>query len=193
MTTQPETYVAATGSISDGYHTFDELYSHRHTLFLAFLNEARYNMTDVFCSLKHGDGTSYPGYMLVGATLPTGQISYHLPTAYLDTINSMGLDIDILDTAPVMWDGHTAEDVVTRIHSYMTHTDESNADSDIKSNFGFAIHNIIGHPVSGCLFFASSILHGVSSTLNRAASTVGHVGAKMTSLGIRIHNGTLPK
>lgn len=55
--------------ISDGYHTFRELYEHRMTLFQALLNEmastnsrSQYEILDyrnVWKSRKHSDGTMY--------------------------------------------------------------------------------------------------------------------------------------
>jgi hypothetical protein len=100
------------GEVSDGYHTFDELYEHRFALFLALLRE----LGTGWRSHLHADGSGYEGWFLVGASLPTGDITYHLPereweqTGWLTT----------LERAPA-WDGHTSADVVERLrlHAFL--------------------------------------------------------------------------
>jgi hypothetical protein len=69
-----------TNEISDGYHTFGELYEHRAALFVALINRC----TDIpsWISHQHHDGTMFNGYFIAGMNLPTGQISYHLPLAW---------------------------------------------------------------------------------------------------------------
>ena len=67
------------GQISDGYHTFDELYRHRHALFLNLLADHR---GVSWASKVHSDGTSWDGWFIAGIETPKGQISYHLPDEY---------------------------------------------------------------------------------------------------------------
>jgi len=99
-----------TGQISDGYHTFDELYEHRITLFIALCEHVT---NDVWRSKFHADGTGYDGWFIMGINkAPGAQISYHLPntkwdaTAFAETLNR----------APE-WDGHTSVDVLKRLGS----------------------------------------------------------------------------
>jgi hypothetical protein len=95
-----------TGKISDGYHTFDELYQHRHALFLNLLRLAGVGWK----SLVHSDGTpSYDGWFLAGITLPSGDITYHLPIDLWDK----ALVSEVPKAPP--FDGHTSRDVVTRL------------------------------------------------------------------------------
>jgi hypothetical protein len=98
--------------ISDGYHTFDELYDHRITLFIALCAIERL-MTDtpVWKSKLHSDGTSFDGWFILGMFEEKGkQITYHLPMDRWDDCNfAMNRD-----KAPE-WDGHTPEDVLNRL------------------------------------------------------------------------------
>jgi len=91
---------------SDGYHTFNELYEHRHSLFIA-LTKAYKN-----CSWKskfHSDGSMFDGWFIAGIATTYGQATYHIPMRLWDEF-----DIDELPCAPP-WDGHTADDVIKRI------------------------------------------------------------------------------
>jgi hypothetical protein len=87
-----------TGRVSDGYHTFDELYEHRCVLFIAFAN---YNPGIGWKSKVHDDGKGCDGWFIAGLNLPNGTISYHLPMRMWRL-----LDVPELDRAP-KWDGHT--------------------------------------------------------------------------------------
>src|SRR5215510_6881099 len=86
-----------TGKVSDGYHTFDELYDHRCLLFLAFQREY-----GGWKSRKHHDESSFEGWFIAGIQLPAGQISYHIPDKYWDLCPG-----EARKTAPE-WDGHTS-------------------------------------------------------------------------------------
>jgi len=110
------------GSISDGYHTFDELYEHRIELYIALceqiVNSYYYtggkNETEIWISLKHSDGTEMPGWFLLGINKePGSQITYHLPEKYLARLAGNSR-IQTLDIAPP-YDGHTSADVLERL------------------------------------------------------------------------------
>ena len=103
-----------TNQISDGYHTFKELYAHRIALFIALckLLDDRYHHHNVWMSEKHYDGSSYEGWFIMGISMYNGkQISYHLPTEYWDECKLVS---NIIDRAPE-WDGHTPADVLERL------------------------------------------------------------------------------
>lgn len=104
---------ATIGSISDGVHTFDELYDHRCLLFLMAMNA---NPTGSWFSEKHSDGESWTGWFLCGVDLPTGRITYHLPDKMLHLARSTGAE-ELEFGEP--WDGHTSEDVLIRITKYL--------------------------------------------------------------------------
>lgn len=98
-----------TGKISDGYHTFDELYEHRVTLFACLANR---NKKNAWKSYFHSDGTSYEGWFIAGMTLPTGQITYHIPLRDWDRFQVKEFD------RALAWDGHTPNDVLERLRKW---------------------------------------------------------------------------
>lgn len=91
-----------TGVISDGYHTFDELYYHRAVLFSAL---CRCFPDKAWKSFLHHDSTMYPHYFVVGVTTPTGDYTYH----YHENLWSL-FPVHILPKAPP-FDGHQPKDV----------------------------------------------------------------------------------
>lgn len=96
-----------TGEISDGYHTFNELYHHRAMLFSvivkAFPDKA-------WKARKHHDGSMYDGMFIVGVDTPDGQASYHYDIdPYWDIFQCSELEY-----APE-WDGHTPAQAIERI------------------------------------------------------------------------------
>lgn len=104
-----------TNKISDGYHTFAELYEHRIVLFMAICRILEYDPSFrdlVWKSKLHSDGTSWEGWFIMGIrTEPGKQISYHLPMskwAETDYIHE-------IERAPE-FDGHTSSDVLNRIN-----------------------------------------------------------------------------
>ena len=95
-------------SDGDGYHTMDELYEHRHRLFILVLALRR---EIAWASRVHADGSSYDGWFIAGLDLPAGQVSYHLPDRLWPDVVSLGIARDV----PPPWDGHTATDVLDRL------------------------------------------------------------------------------
>jgi hypothetical protein len=105
---------AATGDpnqLSDGFHTFGELYEHRHALFCALVRLAP--PLTVWRTWHHEDGSMFEGMFLAGIALPGGDISYHLPERYWDLLPG----VRELDRAP-HWDGYTPADVVNRLNAW---------------------------------------------------------------------------
>lgn len=100
------------GEVSDGYHTFDELYDHRCHLFIALM---RSNPEISWRANNHEDGTMFNGWFIVGMDLPAGTISYHLPSWMWNLLDGRG--VKTTTNAPA-WDGHTPEDVVKRLSSW---------------------------------------------------------------------------
>ena len=102
------------GSISDGYHTFDELYEHRIVLFIKLcqvINSHEYRDSIIWRSKLHSDGSSFDGWFIMGIFEDKGkQITYHLPMErWKDTEFAR-----TLEKAPE-FDGHTHLDVLERI------------------------------------------------------------------------------
>ena len=99
------------GKVSDGYHTFDELYHHRALLFATLINNPLFN-TLAWKSKKHHDGTMYDDMFIVGIETPMGQATYHYDiNPYWEKFN-----VKELSQAPE-FDGHTPSQAIERIAS----------------------------------------------------------------------------
>lgn len=104
------------GDYSDGYHTFNELYEHRITLFIALCysiaaNHGHSMEFKVWKSKLHSDGSSMEGWFVMGIGREPGtQITYHLPMSKWYAAEN----IPEYEKAPE-WDGHTAADVLNRL------------------------------------------------------------------------------
>lgn len=99
-----------TNNISDGCHTFGELYDHRAKLFSIICNQDSI-FEKAWKSKLHNDGTMFDGYFIVGINTPKGQTTYHYEMKYWDYFH-----IKELDKAPE-WDGHTANEAIERLLS----------------------------------------------------------------------------
>lgn len=101
------------GRISDGYHTFDELYEHRYVLWLSLCKRLHYNedcVSKAWKSKKNGDGSGYEGYFILGwGHSDREQITYHLPVRYWDQAY-FATEYEIHP-----YDGHTSADVLERL------------------------------------------------------------------------------
>ncbi len=108
-----------TNEISDGFHTFLDLYTHRIELFIALCyaqdkqtNVCRVSNSLVWKSKKHSDGSEWEGWFILGINKLQGeQITYHLPISYWEQCS-----FEELECAPD-WDGHTPKDVLERLKS----------------------------------------------------------------------------
>ena len=105
------------GELSDGYHTFNDLYTHRRELFLALCRSLSATHTVWRSKFHHETHTEiYDGMFLIGInTEPSKQITYHFDLEYWDEADFA----ETLERAP-KWDGHTAEEVLARIRLLST-------------------------------------------------------------------------
>ena len=119
------TLPCAAGEVSDGYHTFNDLYEHRNMLFVTLLNICS-KLPGFLCwkSWLHHDGSTFGvGWFIAGMTLPTGEhITYHLTRGLWDLIRD---EIEV-ELAPG-WDGHTADDVINRLVEWIEERNEEKA------------------------------------------------------------------
>lgn len=101
------------GEISDGYHTFNELYLYRMLYNAAFFNLLPKNI--VHKSKKHHTGEECfgGGWFIVMAELPTGQISNHYELKYWDLF-----DIPEKEYADE-WDGHSPQEAANRLQKFL--------------------------------------------------------------------------
>lgn len=97
------------GEVSDGYHTFNELYYHRMMLFAVICNTYKEH---AWKSDKHADGSMYDGYFIVGINTPEGSYTYHYKLEDWDLFK-----VTNLQNAPE-WDGHKPSDI-TRLLSLL--------------------------------------------------------------------------
>ena len=101
----------STKEISDGHHTFGQLYKHRIILFCtlcSLLPEISWK------SKKHFDEENDPMFndsFIAGINTPRGIVTYHIKLKYWDLF-----DIAELERAP-KYDKYTDEDVIMRIKS----------------------------------------------------------------------------
>ncbi|MCH9836325.1 hypothetical protein K0U83_11720 [bacterium] len=98
--------------ISDGFHTFKELYDFRLVFNACLFNEwAKQGVYGVHKSRKHGDGEECfgGGWFVVMATTPFGQVSNHYRDCHWGIF-----ECESREKADA-WDGHSAGDVVDRL------------------------------------------------------------------------------
>lgn len=90
--------------LSDGFHTFRQLYYQRMMLFAALVKQ---NRDKAWKSLKHADGELCfgGGWFIVGITTPEGEYTYHYENIYYSLF-----DCEELERGK-RWDGHTEKDV----------------------------------------------------------------------------------
>lgn len=104
------------GSVSDGFHTFNELYEFRKLYNACLFNEwAKAGLYNVHKSWYHNDEELCfgGGWFIVMADLPTGQISNHY--------ENMDWDIFRCEAKKKAdeWDGHTSADVAKRLQEFL--------------------------------------------------------------------------
>jgi hypothetical protein len=88
--------------VSDGSHTFDELYYHRMVLFAVICNQ---NKDIAWKSRKHADSTMFENYFIAGIRTPEGEYTFHYHKRYWNMFK-----VDELISAP-KWDGHMPKDI----------------------------------------------------------------------------------
>ena len=95
------------GDVSDGYHTFNELYHHRAMLFAALCH---LNPEIAWKSKQHDDPENnpmYDGMFICGIQTPTGQATYHYDIQpYWELFHCQELE-----TAPA-YDGHSPAEAI---------------------------------------------------------------------------------
>ena len=97
-------HVDEVGEVSDGFHTFNQLYHQRAMLFAALVN---LNRDISWKTRKHEDGKLCfgGGWFLVTIDTPDGAYGYHYEDKYWDIFHCKELE------RAKHWDGYTEEDV----------------------------------------------------------------------------------
>jgi len=110
-------YTIDDNDISDGHHTFRELYDYRMLYNALFINQcAKDGKIEVYKSKKHDDGFECfgGGWFIVVAVLPTGIVDNHYKLEYWDLFECEEAEID-----RQKYDGHTPQDVANRMFKYL--------------------------------------------------------------------------
>lgn len=104
-----------TDQISDGFHTFGELYDHRRALTAVLAGLP--NVVSWRSKAHHpeDDPMFEGGYFIVGINLPTGTITYHYKLSHWDDFRA----VPELKHAP-KWDGAPPEATVERLLDFAT-------------------------------------------------------------------------
>ena len=100
-------------NVSDGYHSFGELYDFRKMYNAVLFNEwSKQGKYSVHKSTRHfeGDECFGGGWFIVVANLPSGQISNHYEIDDWDLF-----DCRAYEKALLPYDGHTGQDVLNRL------------------------------------------------------------------------------
>ena len=101
----------STKEISDGHHTFGELYRHRIALFCTLCNL----LSEIsWKSKKHFDEEKDPMFndnFIAGINTPDGIVTYHIKLKYWEMFS-----IPELERAP-KYDGYDSSDVIERVYS----------------------------------------------------------------------------
>lgn len=107
--TSKEKELLAKGELSDGYHTFNDLYYQRCILFATIVNT--YSKL-AWKSYRHENGELCfgGGWFIVGIDTPDGSYTYHYENKYWDLFDCEELKYG------KHWDGHTDKDA-TRLLS----------------------------------------------------------------------------
>lgn len=97
------------GDLSDGFHTFNQLYYQRMILFATIVKQ---NRDKAWKSLRHESGELCfgGGWFIVGIDTPEGSYTYHYEDNYYSLFDCAELE------RGKHWDGHTEKDV-TRLLS----------------------------------------------------------------------------
>lgn len=104
--------VSEIDDLSDGFHTFKQLYYQRMMLFATIVKQ---NKDRAWKSLRHEDGELCfgGGWFIVGIDTPEGSYTYHYEDNYFSLFDCKELE------RGKHWDGHTEKDV-TRLLSLPT-------------------------------------------------------------------------
>lgn len=115
--------------ISDGFHTFKELYEHRIRLWISLCKAVAgiatvhritgkdHDRLKVWRSMRHDDGElAFCGeWFILGIAKEKGNVmTYHLPIEYWDECAVFSEEIE-----RAVYDGHTSDDVLERLKSFI--------------------------------------------------------------------------
>lgn len=114
------------GDLSDGFHTFNQLYYQRMILFATIVKQ---NRDKAWKSLRHESGELCfgGGWFIVGIDTPEGSYTYHYEDNYYSLFDCVELKCG------KHWDGHTEKDV-TRLLSLPTLEKQEKCEGTVESH-----------------------------------------------------------
>lgn len=120
--------------LSDGFHTFNDLYEQRMYLFAALVKTHK---DKAWKSMRHEDGEMCFGgdWFIVGIDTPAGSYTYHYGIKYWDVF-----DCQILKTAK-HWDGHTEKDVTRLLSLPSAQAEDAVSRADVEGEIA-NIHHV---------------------------------------------------
>ncbi|MGI9278725.1 MAG: hypothetical protein ACR2PX_03735 [Endozoicomonas sp.] len=99
--------------VSDGYHTFEELYEHRCLLWINLLNlihQSEHSTETVYKTRKDDRDNEMEGWFIAALEIPGDmQLTYHLPEELWPLLNIPEMEKNLY------YDGHTSKDVADRL------------------------------------------------------------------------------
>ena len=118
--------VSEIDDLSDGFHTFRQLYYQRMILFATIVSQ---NKDKAWKSLRHEDGELCfgGGWFIVGIDTPEGSYTYH----YEDNYYSL-FDCEELERGK-HWDGHTEKDAIRLLSLQKSQLYQQGTTSDLIS------------------------------------------------------------
>lgn len=97
-----------TGELSDGYHTFNELYAARHIL---FVNLCLTLPNVAFWTHRNKEGKTMEGWFILGLQSSDEQLTFHLPVEYLPYVAGEIKEVERNE----LYDGHGTDEVLERL------------------------------------------------------------------------------
>jgi hypothetical protein len=115
---QDHLYSDNVGELSDGYHTFNELYHQRALLSAGFFNQLPSEYRPHKARKHYNNALQIEecfggGWFIVMAELPTGQVSEHFEEKYWDLFN-----LPVQECCN-LWDRHTTKESFDRIKEWL--------------------------------------------------------------------------
>jgi hypothetical protein len=110
------------GDLSDGYHTYNELYEHRCRLFIELckrcseINRDVETIYDIYIVDKSDNDEWFLLVLVDKYARTNNQMSYHLPIEHYNECNYIATSIEKKEWEK-MFDGHTSKDVLERLEN----------------------------------------------------------------------------
>jgi len=99
------------GLVSDGHHTFNELYERQYLLIIALM-QAHPRLS--WKSKKGENGSPLEGEFAVGMNLPVGQVTFYIPIKFWDIT-----DVQEIPKA-LVFDRHNSKDITNRLRQFIS-------------------------------------------------------------------------